>query len=157
MVEVQEPTDFSIVAEWRDFPIDPADAALGRDWEEMVDAFDRAPMTPERLAGLRQAPRDVGTAGPLRRTALLGAQAERFFRADRLGLDGECAWPMTGWALAVVVDGRGSAAGPSAELPLRRGVTFALTASAARRLRIAGRGLSMIVCRPGTEPPRLAR
>ena len=40
IVELQEPTDFSIVAEWKGFPIDPDDAHLGMGWDLALDAFD---------------------------------------------------------------------------------------------------------------------
>jgi mannose-6-phosphate isomerase len=40
IAEVQEPTDFSLLCEWRDLPIDPEDSHLGLGWEEAVRAFD---------------------------------------------------------------------------------------------------------------------
>lgn len=40
IAEVQEPTDFSLLCEWRDFPIDPEDSHLGLGWDEAVRAFD---------------------------------------------------------------------------------------------------------------------
>jgi mannose-6-phosphate isomerase len=39
MVELQEPTDFSIVSEWEGFPISPAAAHLGLGWEVALDAL----------------------------------------------------------------------------------------------------------------------
>jgi mannose-6-phosphate isomerase len=39
IVELQEPTDFSIVCEWDGFPISPADAHLGLGWDVALDAL----------------------------------------------------------------------------------------------------------------------
>src|SRR5262245_30561860 len=40
MVEIEEPSDFSIVAETRGVPIDPARAHLGLGWDVAIEAFD---------------------------------------------------------------------------------------------------------------------
>ena len=55
IVELQEPTDFSIVCEWRGFPIDPADAHLGLGWDRAVgalrlDAYEPSLGLPEEAA-----------------------------------------------------------------------------------------------------------
>jgi mannose-6-phosphate isomerase len=39
IVELQEPTDFSIVCEWKGFPIAPDDAHLGLGWDEAIRAL----------------------------------------------------------------------------------------------------------------------
>lgn len=150
MVEVQEPSDFSIVAEWRGFPIDPADAALRREWSEMVNAFDLEPMSAERLESLRQpAPASADPVQPL-----LPPQVERFFRAWRLRIDGTLAWPLPpAWTVVVVVGGTGMAHGAGRSLALRRGVTFGVPTQAAAHLQLEGQGLELIACQGGTQPP----
>jgi mannose-6-phosphate isomerase len=40
IAELQEPTDFSFLCEWRGFPIRPEDSHLGLGWETAVDALD---------------------------------------------------------------------------------------------------------------------
>jgi mannose-6-phosphate isomerase len=40
LLELQEPTDFSIVCEWEGFPISARDAHLGLGWETAIDALD---------------------------------------------------------------------------------------------------------------------
>jgi mannose-6-phosphate isomerase len=40
IVELQEPTDFSIVCEWKGFPISPDHADLGLGWETAIEALD---------------------------------------------------------------------------------------------------------------------
>jgi len=52
IVELQEPTDFSIVCEWAGFPISPNDAHLGIGWDRAIgalhlDAFEPALGLPE--------------------------------------------------------------------------------------------------------------
>ena len=39
IVELQEPTDFSILCEWKGFPVDPADAHLGLGWDVALEAL----------------------------------------------------------------------------------------------------------------------
>jgi mannose-6-phosphate isomerase len=39
IVELQEPTDFSIVCEWKGFPIEPENAHLGLGWELAIEAL----------------------------------------------------------------------------------------------------------------------
>jgi mannose-6-phosphate isomerase len=152
MVEVQEPTDFSIVAEVMQ-PVGADDAHLHRGWDVMVDAFDREPMTDERLDALRQRPTSVEPHDGLRETALLGADASRFFNASRLQLDGDAAWPYLGeFTVAVVVAGSGEVRGATSTIPLRRGITYAVAAEAGRAA-LTGKALEIIVCRRGSEPP----
>jgi mannose-6-phosphate isomerase len=40
IAEVQEPTDFSLLCEWRGFPVRPEDAHLGLGWETAFEALD---------------------------------------------------------------------------------------------------------------------
>jgi mannose-6-phosphate isomerase len=52
IVEVQEPTDWSIMCEWQGFPVDPADAHLGLGWDSALaalrlDAYEPAPGLPD--------------------------------------------------------------------------------------------------------------
>lgn len=154
-VEVQEPTDFSIVAEWAAFPIDPADAALGRDWDEMVDAFDTEPMPPPRLERLRQVPGAADDLAPgLRAVELLGPDATPFFRATRLDLDGDASWPWRDdYVVAVVLAGVGEARGAAMSVSLGRGVTFAIPPGGGASVSLSGRVLTLVACRPGLEPP----
>jgi mannose-6-phosphate isomerase len=46
IVELQEPTDFSIVCEWKGFPISADDAHLGLGWDVALRALDLSPFTP---------------------------------------------------------------------------------------------------------------
>jgi mannose-6-phosphate isomerase len=46
VVELQEPTDFSIICEWEGFPISPDDAHLGLGWDRAVQALRLDAFTP---------------------------------------------------------------------------------------------------------------
>jgi mannose-6-phosphate isomerase len=46
VVELQEPTDFSIVCEWDGFPIRAEDAHLGLGWDRALGALDLSAFTP---------------------------------------------------------------------------------------------------------------
>jgi mannose-6-phosphate isomerase len=48
ITELQEPTDFSIVCEWKGFPIAPDDAHLGLGWDLALDALDLRAHAPIR-------------------------------------------------------------------------------------------------------------
>lgn len=46
IAELQEPTDFSLVCEWRGFPIEPSDSHLGLGWDTALGALDLAGREP---------------------------------------------------------------------------------------------------------------
>lgn len=154
LVELQEPTDYSIVAEWSGFPIDPSDAHLRVGWDVMLEAFDRRPMTDTRFRGLRQSPAVTQHFGDLHQTELIGPQGSRFFRADRLAVMGEAPWPYRdAFAIGIVVAGSGSARGRDSDIALARGVTFAVPAAAASHTVIlSDDALDIISCTPGDPP-----
>lgn len=48
IAELQEPTDFSFLCEWRDFPVRPEDSHLGLGWDVAVRALDLSAHEPLR-------------------------------------------------------------------------------------------------------------
>jgi mannose-6-phosphate isomerase len=46
IVELQEPSDFSIICEWKGFPISAADARLGLGWDTALEALDLRAFAP---------------------------------------------------------------------------------------------------------------
>ena len=140
LLELQEPTDFSVVAETRGFPIDESDASLGLGWDRALEFFDITARQPELTA-----PRRVA-AGVER---LLAPAADPYFRALRVRVDGARPWPLApGFAVAVVLAGSGTVTGPASRLPLTRGTTFALPAAASSEARLVGNGLHLVACLP---------
>jgi mannose-6-phosphate isomerase len=153
ILEVQEPTDFSVVAETRGFPIRADDASLGLGWDRAIQFF-----RTDAPGDLRQPPGRPAEHDGLRLTPLLGPAADPYFRAVRVEVTGrEVALPIDPrFAVGIVVGGSGTLDGPTRSLPLTRGVTFALAATAVPEARCtAQRPLEIILCLPAD--PALGR
>ncbi|GAA2355533.1 class I mannose-6-phosphate isomerase [Dactylosporangium salmoneum] len=108
LVEVQEPTDFSVLLEYEGFGI--ADGHLGLGYDLALQCVDRGAWTPSRLDGLR------GTAA-----RLLPEAADEFFAARRLRGGDRVE---QGFSVLVVVAGAGRLTGEQDDLPVRRGDTL---------------------------------
>jgi mannose-6-phosphate isomerase len=151
LVELQEPTDFSIVAETAGYPIDPADASLHKGWDVMLDSFDRRGYSDAEIDALRTAetPGSGTTTSPYV-APLLTAAADPFFRAFRLRLPPttRAAWPCRdAFGVAVVIGGAGELRTPGARTLLRAGDTVAVPAAAAGATAvISSDGLELIAC-----------
>ena len=150
LVELQEPEDLSILVEWDGFAIDgPAKGHLGVGFETALGAVERAARSREEVSRLVHR---AGTGGPL-----LPAEADRFFRLERVLVDG-AATIEPGFAVVVVLDGEVHAAGrrrrDGAAVPdgvgastrLVRGSTAVLP-HAVGPVRLEGRA-EVLVCRP---------
>jgi mannose-6-phosphate isomerase len=148
LVELQEPTDFSVLLEWSGFAVDGrADGHLGLGFDLALQAVDRSGWGPEALARLRGGRRDGRHARP-GVEQLLPPEADPFFRAERLrpAAAGLARFEQ-GFCILVVVDGAGrlqTEAGGS--LDLRRGDTV-LVPFAAGPGAVSG-GVEVIRCLP---------
>jgi mannose-6-phosphate isomerase len=131
VVEVQEPTDFSILLEWEGYAVSgPAAGHLGLGYPLALEALDYSGWDHDRLAGLlggrtgpddQPEPGDRAGAGPVR---LLPRQADEFFRVERIG---PRALPLSlapQVAVLIVLDGRGRLVSEAGELPVGRGATL---------------------------------
>jgi len=87
LAELQEPTDFSLLCEWRGFPIDAEASHLGLGWDTAADALDLEPHEPVRR---------------------LPGEARGFFFADSV------AEPAGRFAVLLVLEGTGTIAGTQA-------------------------------------------
>ena len=75
LVELQEPTDLSILLEWRDFALDgPQAGHLGLGFEVVLPAVDRTATSADRLAELVRAPGAEPALPP---------EADAYFRLER--------------------------------------------------------------------------
>lgn len=148
LLELQEPTDFSVVAEMRGFPVDPNEATLGLGWDVALDFFDtRAASSPF------QSSTDAGGGA----VGLLGSAADQFFRAVRQTLRGEADVPFEpAYAVGVVTGGNGEIRGQRSALSLEPGVTFALPAAATASAHLAGDDVEVTWCL-GPDPAALDR
>ncbi|MBW4716513.1 class I mannose-6-phosphate isomerase [Saccharothrix obliqua] len=136
IVELQQPTDFSVTLEWAGFLPDPDAWHLGLGLDTALGCVDpRAHRVGDLLTrtGSRVAP-SVG---------LLPAAADPFFRADRLHVSGSYVLDPS-FAVLVVLAGSGALG----DLPLRRGSTVVVP-HAAGGVVLTG-DLVAVRCRPPT-------
>jgi mannose-6-phosphate isomerase len=96
LVELQEPTDLSITLEWESFPLTEEGSHLGLGWDRALESLDRSAWDDERI----RAATTGGADG-----ALLGADADPYFRADRV----TAGTPLdAGFAILVATEGAGT-------------------------------------------------
>ena len=111
LVEVQEPTDFSVLLEYEGFDLDgPAEGHLRLGYDLALECVDRGRWDADRIAGLR---------GDQRR--LLPAAADDFFTAERVGAGARLE---AGFSVLVVTGGEGTLSGEHDRLAVRRGDTL---------------------------------
>jgi mannose-6-phosphate isomerase len=129
LVEVQEPTDFSVILEWSGYTIDAPNVGhmlLG--YETARQAIDRSAWDADRLAAL------CGNRSSGGR--LLPERADAYFGAAWLdGSTGDTLDPC--FSVLVVTDGTGTLAGDGFSEPIARGETW-LVPYASGRISIAG-------------------
>jgi mannose-6-phosphate isomerase len=136
LLELQEPTDLSVLLEYARFPLDEGAEHLGLGWDAALQALDRGPAPVEQLTAGHT------DNGPV--TELLPAAAAPYFRAERIRA-GAVLEPS--FAVLVVHGGEGTLRTDHGdELPLRRGTT-ALVPHAAGRTSVEG-DVDAIRCLP---------
>jgi mannose-6-phosphate isomerase len=112
LVEIQEPTDFSVLLEYAGLALDgPAEGHLRLGYDLALECVDRRRCDPDRIAALR------GDAD-----RLLPAEADPFFAADRLR--GPAARLDAAFSVVVVIAGEGTLTGEHDEVVVRRGDTL---------------------------------
>ncbi len=124
LVEIQEPTDFSVLLEYEGFALDgPAEGHLQLGYDLALQCVDRRRCDEDRLAALR---------GDAER--LLPAEADPFFASARLRAPARLE---ASFSVVVVTDGEGALTGEHDRLTVRRGDTL-LIPYAAGPLALAG-------------------
>jgi mannose-6-phosphate isomerase len=134
IVELQEPSDMSVLLEWDGFGIeDEVEATLGLGWKTALGCAERAARDATALRG----PRSDGAIADL-----LPAAARPFFDAQRIAPAGDTTQLDAGFAVIVVIDGTGTIAG----LDVTRG--DALVVPHAAGAVTAEGDLTALACRP---------
>jgi mannose-6-phosphate isomerase len=134
IIELQEPSDMSILLEWDGFGIEDEDeATLGLGWDTALGCVELAARDAAPLRG----PRTDGAVAEL-----LPRAASSFFTAQRIAPAGDTTQLEAGFAVIVVIDGAGQIAG----LDVQRGDAI-LVPHAAGAVTAAGE-LTAIACRP---------
>jgi mannose-6-phosphate isomerase len=138
IVELQEPSDLSVLLEWKGFGIDDArEASLGLGWQNALGCVDRSARDVVALRGPQP-------TGPVAR--MLPIEAEPFFRAERVAPAPETEIE-PGFAVLVVLEGSGTLEPEDGDpVELRRGDTLLLPHGAGP-CRVSGEVL-LIACRP---------
>jgi mannose-6-phosphate isomerase len=131
LVELQEPTDLSVLLEWDGFALDgAAEGHLGLGPELALSCLDTSGWDRTRLAGLCRAAGPPVRGAPVR---LLPPQADGFFRAERIRPNGKAVTLAPSFAVLVVLDGAGwLVTEEGAKCPLRRGDTVLVPHGAGR-------------------------
>jgi mannose-6-phosphate isomerase len=139
IVELQEPTDMSVMLEWEGHGIDgEADATLGLGWDVALECVERAARDPRGLAG----PAPDGAVA-----RLLPAAADPFFRALRLRSALGPVRLEPGFAVLVALDGAGSLHPQAGEpVQVERGATVVVP-HAAGAVEVSG-DLEALACLP---------
>jgi mannose-6-phosphate isomerase len=130
LLELQEPTDLSVLLEWERFGVDSGAEHLGLGWERALEALDRGAADPATLV----------SRGELR----LPESADPYFRAERVRGGDELE---PSFAILLGVAGEGSLRSADGdELALRRGIT-ALVPFAAQTTTLTG-DIEAVRCLP---------
>jgi mannose-6-phosphate isomerase len=126
LIEVQEPTDFSVLLEYDGFALDgPAEGHLRLGYDLALQCVDRGGWDADRLAALRGSER------------LLPPAADPFFAAERLR-PAPAVRLAAGFSVVVITAGEGTLRGAHDELAVRRGETL-LVPYAAGPVELRGR------------------
>jgi len=158
LVELQEPTDLSVLLEWEGFEVDGrADGHLGIGLDLALEAVNRSGLTVDDVLALA-AGRDQ-KAEINGQEFLLPPAADPYFRAERVRPDPASAqplWMSAGFAILVVTAGRGKLVTQAGGAhPLRRGDTL-LVPYAAGWSEIHG-DIEVLRCRPPRPDKELRR
>ncbi len=138
VVELQEPSDWSVLLEYRDFALGPDEAFLGLPADEALACVSRSACPPALVESLR--------GRSLNRTfgSLLPDAADPFFVAERVGSGAVLG---AGYSVLIVTAGEGALrADPGPDVPLQRGSTLVIP-HAAGECTLTG-DLTAIRCRP---------
>lgn len=120
LVELQEPTDLSIVLEYSAYPMTREQALLGLPLETALDALPTDALSATQLDALHG--HAEGVAG---RSTLLPPEAAPFYRAEHITGDGIAAYDFgPEYAVLVVINGSGSLTAQGVKQAFTRGETF---------------------------------
>jgi len=150
IVELQEPTDFSILLEHAGFDLGAgATTTLGLAEDTALSAVDRSAWNEQRLARILRRRDERAAVG----ATLLPAAADVFFRAERWRIDSDARLDPA-YAALVVIAGSGELATAAGRWPLDRGDVM-LVPHGAGSASLAG-VLDVIRCRPPAPAPEAA-
>jgi mannose-6-phosphate isomerase len=146
LIELQEPSDMSVVLEWQMVGVTNGDERLQLDWDLILTAADTSPSTPAH----RTPPPAAAGSSTIER--LLPSVVDDFFRAERVSIDGPDLSFEPAFAVLIVTDGELTLSDERHEpLRLPRG-TSALVPFGAGVTTLSGRGAAIRCLPPATDP-----
>jgi mannose-6-phosphate isomerase len=145
ITELQEPTSFSILAEFAAFGLDANQATLGLGWADAIGCFDRFGYTRERLTRLQPEQRIVAESATARVSQLFGDEAAPFFQALRVEITDSWTMPPS-FAILIIERGSGVLETGHGEKPVVSGDTWVVPFSASP-IALTG-DLRCLVCLP---------
>lgn len=130
VLELQEPTDLSILLEWRDFDIDGAtDGHLGLGFDVAIGAIRPDALTDADLEKLLVRAASPGKPNENAVVSAMPSEADPYFRAWDVRSTVEVALP-EGFGVLLVVEGNGQLVHGSGSINVERGDAFLIPAAA---------------------------
>jgi mannose-6-phosphate isomerase len=156
VVEVQEPTDLSILLEWSVTSASRDESHLGLGFDLALRAVDHRATSASALAAVQHHVDPQQRSDTLLRA--LPRSADQFFRIDVAAPLGVAVAVDPGFAVVIVLDGDGelgwSTPEASERVPIARGQAWAVPAGIGRWT-VSG-GIRAVVCRPSTQWPHIS-
>jgi mannose-6-phosphate isomerase len=119
VLELQEPTDLSILLEWQDFAVDgERDGHLNLGFDIALQAVDTSAVSDDDLDRLVVRREDIDKAGL---TSALPPAADAYFRAQHIDTSASPVTVDAGFSVVVVLDGAGSITTADGAHPVARG------------------------------------
>jgi mannose-6-phosphate isomerase len=128
VTELQEPTSFSILAEYASFGLDDSQATLGLGWETAITCFNLSAFDGDGAGSLVRRPERVLTTEGGAIDRLFPVEADDYFRAFRLTVAPDVSFDVAGYRVLVATAGEAELelANGGAHLTVRKGETWAL-------------------------------
>lgn len=145
VLELQEPTDLSILLEWQGFDVDgEKDGHLDLGFDLALQALDTSAVSASDLDSLVLPRESIERAGL---TRAMPVQADAYFRLDRLQVTGAAPVEVeAGFSVVLVTEGDGVLSSDAGQLAITRGDAI-LMPYVAGRWSVDGSAVAM-VCRP---------
>jgi mannose-6-phosphate isomerase len=144
VLELQEPTDLSILLEWADFAVDgEKDGHLDLGFDVALQAVDLSAVSDSDLDRLVVPAEHLEGAGL---HSVFPAQTDPYFRAQRLNAHQEPVAVDAGFAIVLILDGHGSLTSRDDAIEVHRGDVVLVPHAVGDW--VCGAGLVAVACRP---------
>jgi mannose-6-phosphate isomerase len=152
MIEVQEPSDWFVLAEYKSFGMKEEDAHQGRGWKLGFDCFDFTtyPTREDVQAAFKQTTPVVREEAESYERQLISPEYAEFFGASDCVVRGSLSMPGGTFYIGIVETGSGYVETNTYQLRLKRGTTFVVPASVSDHQFVSGEETELVitVCYP---------